>query len=390
MPRPDDICPQPDLLPPLATRPHAAPLYPTSVWQCDDPDQADALLGGHADGYVYQRDRHPNADLFAAKCKELHGAERAAAAASGMAALAGALLSQLETGDAVAVSRLLYGRSLLLFGPECKRLGVDSSTFDPCDLDSFQAALGPRTRLAVVETIANPRLQVADIGALARIAHDRGVVLLVDNTFATPCLCRPLDLGADLVMESVSKMMNGHSDVMLGLLCGRADRWSRVPTALSAWGLASSPFDCWLACRGLATLPLRIDRAGANALAAARFLAEQPQVESVDYPGLPTHPQHELARRQFQDRYGTIVTFHLPGGRDAAVRFMRAASRIPFCPSLGETSTTLSHPESTSHRGLTAEDRAALGITGGTIRLSVGVESPEYVLDALREGLSGV
>ena len=254
-----------------------------------------------------------------------------------------------------------------------------------------RAAITPQTKLLLAETIANPLLEVADIAALAEVAHRRGVVLLIDNTFASPILCRPLELGADLVMESLTKTMNGHSDVVLGLLCGREAIWQRVPAVLSAWGLASSPFDCWLAQRGLATAHLRIERACHNALIAAEFLLTQsPTVAQVDYPGLAEHPQHALARRQFGDLFGTIVTFRLAGGRPAADAFIAAATRIPFCPSLGELSTTLSHPETTSHRGLTADQRAALGITGGTIRLSVGTESAEFILAALAEGLRGV
>ena len=190
-------------------------------------------------------------------------------------------------------------------------------------------------------------------------------------------------------MESVSKMMNGHSDVMLGLLCGRAADWERVPVALSAWGLASSAFDAWLSCRGLATLHLRMDRACDNAQQAAEFLAQQPAVARVDYPGLPQHPHHALAARQCGGRFGSIVTFHLRGDRPAADAFIRAARRIPFCPSLGEVSTTLSHPESTSHRAMTPAQRTALGISGGTIRLSLGVESADFIRAALAEGLRG-
>jgi cystathionine beta-lyase/cystathionine gamma-synthase len=234
-------------------------------------------------------------------------------------------------------------------------------------------------------------LEVADIAALAEIAHAKRAVLLVDNTFASPILCRPLELGADLVMESLTKTMNGHSDVILGLLCGREAAFERVPAVISAWGLSSSPFDCWLAERGLATAALRIERACDNALAAAEFLDTQKrQVDRVHYPGLPTHPQHALARKQCSGRFGTIVSFNLAGGRPAADAFIAAAKQIPFCPSLGELSTTLSHPETTSHRGLTAEQRAALGITGGTIRLSVGTESAEFIQAALREGLEAV
>ena len=192
-------------------------------------------------------------------------------------------------------------------------------------------------------------------------------------------------------MESLTKTLNGHSDVILGFLGGREDLWERVPAVISTWGLASSPFDCWLAARGLATAHLRIERACDNALAAAEFLQSQPpKVAAVHYPGLPEHPQHVLARQQFGELFGTIVTFRLAGDRAAADAFIAAAKQIPFCPSLGELSTTLSHPETTSHRGLTAEQRTALGITGGTIRLSVGTESSDFIRDALTEGLTAL
>jgi len=189
-------------------------------------------------------------------------------------------------------------------------------------------------------------------------------------------------------MESLTKTLNGHSDVILGFLGGVENVWQRVPPVISTWGLASGPFDCWLAERGLATAHLRIERACQNALAAAEFLvAQAPKVADVYYPGLTTHPQHALARRLFGELFGTMVTFRLAGGRGAADAFITASKRIPFCPSLGELSTTLSHPETTSHRGMTAEQRAALGITGGTIRLSVGTESSEFIQDALGEAL---
>lgn len=385
---PDDICPRPSDTPPLPTQPHAAPIQLTSVWQCADPDQADRMLSGATPGYVYQRDGHPNADQLTAKCAELHGAEQAVVTSSGMSALSAAVLSQLKTGDHVVVSGHLYGKTLSLFGGECSRLGIAATVVDTCDLSAVRAALTDRTRMIVVETIANPRLQVVDMAGLAEIASQHRITLLVDNTFATPYVCRPLELGAQLVMESLTKMMNGHSDVTLGLLCGRGLDWTRVRQVVSTWGLAAAPFDCWLASRGLATMALRMERACGTALRVAEFLSSRAEVERVDYPGLSAHPQHALAARQFGDRFGSIVTFHLPGGRDAATRFMHAARRIPFCPSLGELSTTLSHPESTSHRGLTAEQRAALGITGGTIRLSVGIESDGFVLDAIAEGLA--
>lgn len=385
---PDDLCPRPAKPPSLGTAPHAPPIYLASVYECASPHEAEALLSGASPGYVYQRDGNPNTEMLAQRCAALHGAERAAITATGMGALSLAVLSQLASGDHVVLSKFLYGRTTQLLTTEAQRLGLQSTIVDTCDLAAVAQAFTPQTKLLVVETIANPLLQVADISALGKLAHSRGAKLLVDNTFATPCLCRPLELGADFVWESITKMMNGHSDVILGALCGYERDWQRVPTVLSAWGLAAAPFESWLALRGMQTLALRIERANDNALAAARFLESQPGVLEVHYPGLSSHPQHALARQQFGDRYGSIVTFRLAGGRASAERFIERAREIPFCPSLGEVSTTLSHPESTSHRGLSPDARAALGIDGGTIRLSVGCESSDFILRALAGGLS--
>ncbi|MFO0897481.1 MAG: aminotransferase class I/II-fold pyridoxal phosphate-dependent enzyme [Pirellulales bacterium] len=386
-PRPDDLCPRPEPLPPAGS-PASPPLYLSSVYACQDIAQADAVLSGREAGYAYRRDGHPNAHALAEKCQQLHAAERAAVAASGMGALALCLLSQTRQGDHVVASDQLYGKSLTLLTQEAPRLGIDCSVVDACDVRAVQAACRPNTRLIVVETISNPRLRVADVAALAQVADACGARLLVDNTFASPLVCRPLELGAALVHESLTKIMNGHSDVLLGLLAGRQDAWERVPGVLSTWGWTAAPFDCWLAARGLATLHLRAERASANALHAAERLRGRPEIAGVDYPGLPEHPDHALAARQFGGRFGSMVTFHLAGGRAAADRFLAGAKQIPFCPSLGELHTTLSHPASTSHRALSPEGRAKLGISEGTIRLSVGTESPEFVWSALEEGLA--
>jgi cystathionine beta-lyase/cystathionine gamma-synthase len=388
--KPDDICPRLDAPPPQSTLPASPPIYTASVYRCASPENAASVLAGESAGYVYSRDGHPNADLLAEKCRELHGAERAVVCGSGMSALAAAALSQLASGDHLIVSNQLYGRSSQLLTSELGRLGITGDLVDTCDLSATAAAFTPATRLVVVETITNPLLRVSDLAALAELAHARGARLLVDNTFASPVLCRPLDLGADLVVESLTKIMNGHSDVLLGLFCGRVACWERVPQVLTTWGLSSSPFDCWLAARGLGTLALRIERAASNALAAAGFLSAQSPVEQVHFPGLPGHPDHGLAARQLGGRFGHMVTFALAGGRPAAGRFISAARRIAFCPSLGDLSTTLSHPASTSHRTLSAEAREAQGIGEGTIRLSVGIESPEAVIEALAEGMAGV
>lgn len=385
---PDDICPRPVFLAPGPTAPLAPPIHLAAVYRCDSPEQADAMLGGEESGYVYVRDGHPNADMLAEKCRALHGMERAAVCSSGMGALAAACLAVLNEGDHVVASNRLYGRSLKLLSGELPRLKREVSVVDTCDLAATAAALRPTTRLLIVETITNPTLRVSDIAALADLAHRRGALLLVDNTLASPAVCRPAEFGADLVHESLTKIMNGHSDVLLGLLCGGATHWDRVPEVVSTWGLAAAPFDCWLAARGLSTLAVRAERACANALRAAEFLSEQPQVAEVCYPGLASHPDHALARRQFGAAFGHMVTFTLRGGLAAATRFIAAAKGIPFAPSLGDLSTTLSHPASTSHRNLSSSEQAALGIGGGTIRLSVGIESAQTVVAAIRAGLS--
>ncbi len=386
----EDICPRPDLTPPPTTRPIAPAIYPSAVYECADPEHAERLLSGAETGFVYSRERHPNAVQLAEKCRELHAAERAIVASSGMAALSVAMLALVEQGDHVVVSNQLYGRSLQLLTSEASRLGVQSTVVDTCDLIATRKAMQPKTKLVAVETISNPLLRVADIAALAEIADAAAAKLLVDNTFAGPTICRPLQLGAHLVLESLTKIMNGHSDVLLGLLCGRADVWQRVGPVSAIWGMTPSPFDCWLALRGIGTLALRAERASANAQKIAEFLAERKELASVHYPGLASHPDHALAKRQFTGGFGSVVTFTVRGGRGAAETFMRAAREIPFSPSLGDLSTTLSHPESTSHRTISPEARAAIGIDGGTIRLSVGIESPTHLLDAIDRALTTI
>lgn len=385
--RPDDICVRPEGPLDSGSRPLASPLCPSTVYYCESPQHAEQLLTGQIDGYVYSRYAHPNQQQLAEKCAELHGAERATITGSGMAALSLAMVALLEQGDHIVISRELYGRSIQLFTTEAHRLGIESTQVDANDLGQVEAALTDKTKLLIVETISNPMLRVANIKALAAAAHARGVRLLVDNTFASPIVCRPLEHGADYVMESITKIMNGHSDVMLGMLAGPNTDWDRVATACSTWGFFASPWDCWLATRGLGTLALRLERAVSNAAAVADMLSDHAAVEAVRYPGLTAHPDAQLAGEQLHGG-GNMVTFTLPGGIEAVQKFMAAAAEIPFCPSLGELCTTLSHPASTSHVALAAADREPLGIFDGTIRLSIGVESAEQILSVLEAGLA--
>ena len=373
--------------------PAVPPIVPAAVWECESTEHADALLSHAAPGYVYQRDGHPNADWLAEHIRLLHGAENAAVTSSGMAALSAWLLAHAKTGDRLFVSSQLYGRSLLLLDQEARRWGLEPIIVDVTDPAARQAAWARRPALAVVETIANPCLRVADVPRLAEEAHAVGARLLVDNTFATPLVCQPLGWGADEVLESLSKLMNGHGDLMLGALAGRGDHWDRIEQTISTWGLASGPWEAWLAQRGLGTLGLRVARACRTASELAIASTRHPAIARVDFPGLAQHPDHELACRLFSTDdqgntlFGHVVTVHLKGGRAAADRLIAESSHFPFCPSLGELRTTLSHPQSTSHRGLTEPARESLGIGGGTVRISVGIEPTAWVLDGWLAGL---
>lgn len=441
----EEVCLSNPPAPVIETHPSAPAIHPAAVYACQDLQQADSILGARIPGYAYQRDGHPNADRLAEKCRQLHHAQQAAITSSGMAALSAIVLSQLQAGDHVLVSNQLYGRSSVLLLDELQRLQVTASLFVPNDLASVRQAIVPgRTRLLFVETIANPLLRIADLPGMIALGQEHHFQVAVDNTFATPYFCRPLEMGADWVWESYSKMLNGHSDLMLGMLCGRNDHWSRVPKVIAAWGLAAAPFECYLAERGLTTFGVRMDAASSNAMRAAWFLqmpVNRPRLKAVHFPGLPDHPDREALQRCFyRQRWietsevassqdvditlahlpqesvvneqnanrsqgdspasgsmaadanrvfaaGNVVSFELSGGVAAVEAFMRG-SKIEYFPSLGECNTTLSHPQTSSHRQMTDPQRAALGIYPGTIRLCLGIEPWPIIRKKIIAGLS--
>lgn len=384
-PHPETICARPPAAPESTTTPLGPPLQLSVVYRLADLDQVDAAYQGRTPGYIYARDGHPNAATLAARVAALEGAEAALVCASGMAAESSALLGVLEQGAHVALSDGLYGRTSALVLRELARFGVGSSTFDPTEAGTLRAALTPATRIVFVETLSNPLLRLADLPALAGLAHEAGALLVVDQTFA-PLLCRPLGLGADLVVHSATKLIGGHSDLTLGLLAGPADRIERASAVASTFGLTGNPFESWLCLRGLATLPLRSARACATALELARRLQDHPGVRAVHYPGLPGHPDHERAARAFDGGFGTIATIDL-GSRERADGFIRGLRQIPFAPSLGDVATTISHPATTSHRGQTPEQWARQGITPGLIRISFGLEAPDDLWEDIRPAL---
>jgi cystathionine beta-lyase/cystathionine gamma-synthase len=368
--------------------PLVPPLYQSSVYTLPDLDALDRIYNAEAPGFIYARDAHPNARLLAAELARLEAATWAVVCGSGMSALSAAVLANVKQGDRLLASNRLYGRTTTLLVQELERFGVATKLVDASDLSAVRAALDQPARMLVVETMSNPLLRVVDVPALAALCRERGCQLLVDNTFATPELLRPLEHGADFVVESLTKLMGGHSDITLGVLCGRNEQEQAIIQTVSIWGLMSSPFECWLAQRGLPTLTLRCRAASATTATLADWLATQPGVSQVIYPGRADHPDHELARRLLGGCFGNMLCYELAGGREAVNRFMRQAPRIPFSPSLGHTGTTLSHPGATSHRYVSPAERRRQGITDGMIRLSIGIEPLEQIKAEMRRGLA--
>jgi len=361
--------------PETVSRAVGTPIQPSVVYASPDPDTLDAQYEGRASGYTYAREGHPNADVLARKLDQLEGARDGLVLGSGMAAVAAVLMGLTRAGDHVLGGDQLYGRSLRLMREDLPRLGIATSLADPTDATAFLAAIRPETKLILLEVVSNPTLRVADMEAIIAGAKARGVLVVVDNTFTTPRGYVPFDHGADVVVHSVTKMLAGHSDATLGYVAARdAGHRKAIYDFAVTVGFTPSPFDCWLAERGLYSFELRYDRAEANAAALANHIAGLPGVTRVLYPTRPDHPDHNRAVALLGARGGHMVSFEIAGGRGAANRLTQAAPNIAFAPTLGDIGTTLSHPASSSHRALGFEGRAALGITEGFFRVSVGVE----------------
>lgn len=384
-PRPETLCAHAGDAPVSASRPLNPPIHLSAVYRIDGLNQIDALYEGGQSGFTYRRDGDANSEGLAARVAELEGAEDALICASGMGAEAALFLAMLSAGDEVALSDGLYGKTVALIRGELSRFGVTHAVFDAARPETLRAVLKPETKLVFVETISNPLVRVADIAGLAEICRSAGVPLGVDHTFA-PLLCYPIALGAEFVTHSLTKLIGGHSDLILGLLAGPKARIARARAVTSAFGLNGNPFESWLALRGLASLAVRSERACATALELARRLEDHPAVEAVHYPGLDSHPDHERAARMLRGGFGTIATIDL-NSRERADRFIGGLRRIPFAPSLGDASTTLSHPATTSHRNQTAEQWARQGITPGLVRLSFGLEHPDDLWEDMLRGL---
>ncbi|HVR33743.1 MAG TPA: aminotransferase class I/II-fold pyridoxal phosphate-dependent enzyme [Acidimicrobiia bacterium] len=372
--------------PPSVSVPLVTPLQPSVAYTTDDADALDAVYGGA--GFTYAREGHPNASVLAEKLGWMEGADpawgRGVVTGSGMAALGTVLLGLLAAGDHVVGSNQLYGRSTRLLSVDLPRMGVDSTLADPTDASSIAAAIRSDTKMIVVETVSNPTLRVADVAGIAALARERGVLLVVDNTFTTPRSFRPFEHGADVVVHSVTKMLAGHSDVTLGfVIANTAEANAALGEVAVTWGFTPSPFDCWLAERGLHTFELRYDRAVSTAARLADSLAELPGVEAVLYPGRADHPEHARAASLFAAGGAMVGVVLEGGGRQRVNAVIRAASPVAFAPTLGDVATLIAHPASSSHRALSESERVALGIPEGLVRISVGIEDPDTLISEL-------
>ena len=374
--------------PESVSRPVAAPLHMSVVYASESPDELDDQYEGRAKGHTYSREGHPNAAVLAQRIASLEGAPNPGwMTGSGMSAVAAVMMALLEKGDRVVGGDQLYGRSLRLMAEELPRLGFETALADPTDAAAFSEIVAAGTRIVLIEVVSNPTLRIADVPAIIRAAHDAGALVVVDNTFTTPAGFRPFDHGADIVIHSVTKLLAGHSDAMLGWVCARdAGVQKRIETTAITLGLTPSPFDCWLAERGLHSFALRQAQAERTAAALADRLADLPGVERVIYPGRVDHPDHARAAELLLGS-GNMVSFELRGGRAAANQLVRAMPEIAFAPTLGDIATTLSHPPTSSHRALTPDGRRALGITEGFFRVSVGIEETAPLLDVFERAV---
>jgi O-succinylhomoserine sulfhydrylase len=350
------------------------PIFATSSYVFDSAEEAAARFSGQQPGNIYSRFTNPTVRTFEERLAALEEGERCVATGSGMSAILATCMGLLSAGDHVLASRSLFGSTTLLFSNILSRFGLSFDFVAPGDTGAWAAAMRPNTRMLFLETPSNPLMELGDIEALARIAHDHGAWFAVDNCFCTPALQRPLALGADIVIHSATKYLDGQGRCVGGAVVGSEELvGGGVFGFLRTAGPSMSPFNAWVFLKGLETLGLRMQAHCASALELARWLEARPKVARVIYPGLASHPQHELATRQ-QSAGGGIVAFEIEGGRDAAWRFIDATELVSITANLGDTKTTITHPASTTHGRLTPEARAAAGISDGLIRVAVGLE----------------
>ncbi|MEM7349158.1 MAG: aminotransferase class I/II-fold pyridoxal phosphate-dependent enzyme [Acidobacteriota bacterium] len=364
------------------------PIYQSSTFRFDSAEQGAELCAATAPSHLYTRWGNPTTRALELALADVEGGEAALAFSSGMAAGATAVMPMVASGDHVVAANCLYAGMTELFERVLPPLGVETTFVDPSEDGAFERALRPETKLIYVETPANPTLAITDLEAVARLARERGIFTLADNTWASPWNTRPIELGIDAVIHSATKYLGGHSDLIAGAAVGRQEWVDRVWPYLKIFGGCPSPHDAWLLQRGMKTLGLRVDRQNATAQTVAEFLAAHPQVARVYYPGLPDHPGHEIARRQMHG-FGGMLSFEVRGGFDAGRRLLESVRLITHAVSLGGVETLAVHPASTTHAPLTSEERQRADISDGLIRMSIGLEEPADLVADLELGLTG-
>jgi O-succinylhomoserine sulfhydrylase len=368
---------------------HAEALFLTSSFVFTSAAHAAARFGGSEAGNIYSRFTNPTVRNFEERLAALEGGERCVATSSGMAAILATMLGLLSGGDHVVSSRSIFGTTNVLFDKYLKKFGVDTTLVPLTDLAAWRAAIRPQTKLFFLETPSNPLCEVADIAALAELAHAHGILLVVDNCFCTPALQKPLALGADIVIHAATKYIDGQGRCLGGAVVGRHKEMDEVLGVVRTCGPSMSPFNAWVFLKGLETLRLRMEAHSASALALAEWLQAQPQVAAVYYTGLPSHPQHAIAARQ-QRAFGGVLSFEVKGGREAAWRFIDATRLMSITANLGDAKTTITHPGSTTHGRLSPEAKAAAGISEGLIRIAVGLEDIDDIRKDCARGFAAV
>ena len=370
---------------PSRSRPLTPPIYQTNAYVFEDMDAVEAVWEGKEPGFVYGRYGTGNHQMLEEMVAALEGAEAAVACASGMGATTALLLGLLSPGDHIVAARDLYGTTAAFLEADGRRLGLETTFVDATEAGRVSGALRPNTRAVFVESLSNPLLRLVDLPAVAALLRGRAIDLVVDSSMASPAVLRPIDHGATIVTHSLTKFISGHGDVTGGLVLGRREAMEGVRSAMIRAGTNLGPFDAWLAARGARTLAVRMERQSANAERLASFLDAHPAVARVYYPGHVSHPQRDLARRLMPGPMGAILSFDLAGGGAAVERFMGRTRLLEFAPSFGDVATTWTYPARTSHRRIADEDKAAMGIGPGLIRLSVGLESADdLVADLVR------
>jgi O-succinylhomoserine sulfhydrylase len=375
-------------LPPSAWGENSEALFLTSSFVHPDAATAAARFANEEEAFVYSRFSNPTVTMMERRLAALEGSEAAIGTASGMGAILLLILGTLKGGDHVVCSQSVFGSTIKLFADFAK-FGIETSFVSQTDVDAWRAAVRPNTKLLFAETPSNPLTEVCDIAALADVAHAAGALLCVDNCFCSPALQRPIELGADVVMHSGTKFLDGQGRVIAGALCASEQLVTEklVPMMRGA-GMTLSPFNAWVVLKGLETLSLRVREQSARALEMARWLEAQAAVERVYHPSLESHPQHALAMRQQSGQGGAVASFVVKGGREAAFRVIDAARICSITANLGDTKTTMTHPSSTSHGRLTEAQRQAAGIVQGMIRLAMGLDDVEDIKADLLRGLA--